>query len=115
MTAPNGSLLSAPPEVRGKRVLVYSLGIEGRDLAGWLLANGATVVISDTRSDEALAAARALLGDAEDLGLGFIEDLLGVTAGRVESAGRDLVARGHQAPQNRTFAHDLRVTADVRR
>lgn len=59
MTAPNGSLLSAPPEVRGKRVLVYSLGIEGRDLAGWLLANGATVVISDTRSDEALAAAGA--------------------------------------------------------
>ena len=63
MTAPNGTVLSSPPEVRGKRVLVYSLGIEGRDLARWLLANGATVVVSDTRSDEALAAAGAAAPD----------------------------------------------------
>lgn len=59
MTAPNGALLAGPPEVRGKRVLVYSLGIEGRDLARWLLTHGASVTISDTRTDSALAAAGA--------------------------------------------------------
>ena len=59
MTAPNGTLLSPPPRVRGKRVLVYSLGIEGRDLAGWMLREGATVTISDTRSDDALRTAGA--------------------------------------------------------
>lgn len=59
MTATNGSLLSQPIDVRGKRVLVYSLGIEGRDLARWLLANNARVTISDTRTDAALAAAGA--------------------------------------------------------
>ncbi|HET7738303.1 MAG TPA: hypothetical protein VFK32_07000, partial [Tepidiformaceae bacterium] len=47
----------APPDVFGKRVLVYSLGIEGRDLAAWLLRNGASVTISDTRSDAQLVAA----------------------------------------------------------
>jgi UDP-N-acetylmuramoylalanine--D-glutamate ligase len=46
-------------DVRGKRVLVYSLGIEGRDLARWLVANGAFVTVSDTRSDAQLAAAGA--------------------------------------------------------
>lgn len=46
-------------DVRGKRVLVYSLGIEGRDLARWLLANGASVTVSDTRTDAQLAAAGA--------------------------------------------------------
>ncbi len=59
MTATNGALLSPPPDVRGKRVLVYSLGIEGRDLAAWALANEATVTISDTRTPDALAAAGA--------------------------------------------------------
>ena len=48
---------SAAPDVRGKRALVYSMGIEGRDLARWLLANGASVVMSDTRSQSALDAA----------------------------------------------------------
>ncbi|MCC7364888.1 MAG: UDP-N-acetylmuramoyl-L-alanine--D-glutamate ligase [Dehalococcoidia bacterium] len=48
------------PEVRGRRALVYSLGMEGRDLAAWLVANGATVVMSDTRSDELLRAAGAV-------------------------------------------------------
>jgi UDP-N-acetylmuramoylalanine--D-glutamate ligase len=52
-------MLSAPPQVRGKRVLVYSLGIEGRDLSGWLLQHGANVTISDTRSETALRAAGA--------------------------------------------------------
>jgi UDP-N-acetylmuramoylalanine--D-glutamate ligase len=59
MAATNGALLSPAPDVRGKRVLVYSLGIEGRDLAGWMLRNGATVVVSDTRTDAQLAAAGA--------------------------------------------------------
>lgn len=59
MTAPNGTLLSPPPDVRGKRVLVYSLGIEGRDLARWMLKQGARVTISDTRTDAALEAAGA--------------------------------------------------------
>lgn len=66
MTTPNGSLLAPPPGVRGKRVLVYSLGIEGRDLARWLLAGGARVTISDTRRDEALAAAGATAPDGVD-------------------------------------------------
>ncbi len=47
------------PEVRGKRVLVYSMGMEGRDLAKWLLDRGASVVMSDTRSDALLQAADA--------------------------------------------------------
>lgn len=63
MTAANGATLAPPPDVRGKRVLVYSLGIEGRDLAGWALANEASVTISDTRTPEALAAAGAVAPD----------------------------------------------------
>lgn len=47
------------PDVRGRRALVYSLGIEGRDLASWLLANGAAVTMSDTRSAAQLEAAKA--------------------------------------------------------
>ncbi|MGK2963988.1 MAG: UDP-N-acetylmuramoyl-L-alanine--D-glutamate ligase [Tepidiformaceae bacterium] len=47
----------APPDVYGKRVLVYSLGIEGRDLATWLIRNGASVTVSDTRSNAQLVAA----------------------------------------------------------
>ncbi len=48
------------PDVRGKRALVYSLGIEGRDLARWLVRNGAAVVVSDTRDSSQLAAAGAV-------------------------------------------------------
>jgi UDP-N-acetylmuramoylalanine--D-glutamate ligase len=51
------------PQVSGKRVLVYSLGMEGRDLARWLLANGAIVTMSDTRTDAQLQAARAVAPD----------------------------------------------------
>lgn len=84
MPATNGATLSAPPEVRGKRVLVYSLGIEGRDLSRWLLANGANVTVSDTRSEAALAAAGATPPDGlERLVTG--ESLL-------DPAGYDLVA-----------------------
>lgn len=84
MTAPNGALLSPPPEVRGKRVLVYSLGIEGRDLANWLIAHEARVVISDTRSDAALAAAGASVPDGVER-LVFGQPLL-------DPQGFDLVA-----------------------
>ena len=45
------------------RALVYSLGIEGRDLAGWLMGRGYRVTVSDTRSDEQLAAAGAAVPD----------------------------------------------------
>lgn len=47
------------PEITGARALVYSLGIEGRDLARWLLARGASVTVADTRSAEQLEAAGA--------------------------------------------------------
>jgi UDP-N-acetylmuramoylalanine--D-glutamate ligase len=47
------------PALEGLPVLVYSLGIEGRDLARWLIRQGARVTMSDTRSPEALAAAGA--------------------------------------------------------
>lgn len=46
-------------QLRGRRVLVYSLGIEGRDLAHWLVARGARVTVSDTRTPEQLVAAGA--------------------------------------------------------
>ena len=48
------------PEIAGARALVYSLGIEGRDLARWLLARGASVTMADTRSAEQLEAAGAV-------------------------------------------------------
>ncbi len=54
----NGTV-NGVPEVNGKRVLVYSMGMEGRDLAQWLLDRGAAVVMSDTRSDTLLEAAGA--------------------------------------------------------
>ena len=50
---------AALPEIAGARALVYSLGIEGRDLARWLLARGASVTMSDTRSAGQLEAAGA--------------------------------------------------------
>lgn len=50
----------ATHDLHGKRVLVYSLGIEGQDLARWALAQGASVVMSDTRADTQLVAADAV-------------------------------------------------------
>lgn len=47
------------PEIAGARALVYSLGIEGRDLARWLIARGASVTMADSRSEEQLDAAGA--------------------------------------------------------
>ncbi|GAB4321171.1 MAG: UDP-N-acetylmuramoyl-L-alanine--D-glutamate ligase [Dehalococcoidia bacterium] len=47
------------PEVTGRRALVYSMGMEGRDLARWLIRNGAFVTMSDTRTEGQLRAAGA--------------------------------------------------------
>ncbi len=47
------------PDISGARALVYSLGIEGRDLARWLLAHGASVTMADSRTAEQLDAAGA--------------------------------------------------------
>ena len=47
------------PEMAGARALVYSLGIEGRDLARWLLAQGASVTMADSRSAAQLEDASA--------------------------------------------------------
>lgn len=49
--------------LHGQRVLVYSLGIEGQDLARWLLGKGARVTMSDTRTSEQLSAAGAVPPD----------------------------------------------------
>jgi UDP-N-acetylmuramoylalanine--D-glutamate ligase len=84
MAAPNGTLSSPAPDVRGKRVLVYSLGIEGRDLARWMLAHEATVVVSDTRTDAQLEAA----------GASAPEGVLRLVSGQplLDPVGYDLVA-----------------------
>lgn len=47
------------PEIAGARALVYSLGIEGRDLARWLLARDASVTMADSRTAGQLEAAGA--------------------------------------------------------
>jgi UDP-N-acetylmuramoylalanine--D-glutamate ligase len=60
MSVGNGAPLGTVLEMRGKRALVYSMGIEGRDLASWLVARGAAVTMSDTRSETQLAAAGAM-------------------------------------------------------
>lgn len=52
-----------PAELSGKRVLVYSMGIEGRDLARFFLRHGARVTMSDTRTEEGLRAAGATAPD----------------------------------------------------
>lgn len=59
MTGEPTTLDQVLADLRGRPVLVYSLGIEGRDLARWLLARGARVTMSDTRTAEQLAAAGA--------------------------------------------------------
>ena len=60
MSATNGYAPAFDPaELAGKRVLIYSMGIEGRDLARFMLAHGASVTMSDTRDEEQLRAAGA--------------------------------------------------------
>jgi UDP-N-acetylmuramoylalanine--D-glutamate ligase len=43
----------------GKKVLVYSMGIEGQDLARWFIRKGSEVTMSDTRTEHQLRAAGA--------------------------------------------------------
>ena len=45
----------------GKKVLVYSLGIEGQDLARWFMRHGAEVTASDTRTEQQLQSAGAYI------------------------------------------------------
>lgn len=70
----------------GKRVLVYTLGIEGRDLARWFVGQGAEVTISDTRTEEQLATAGATAP----------EGVARVVCGQplLEAGGFDLLATG---------------------
>ncbi|HMO97163.1 MAG TPA: hypothetical protein PKD27_13685, partial [Tepidiformaceae bacterium] len=84
MMATNGAALSPVPDVRGKRVLVYSMGIEGRDLASWAVANEAIVTMSDTRTPAALTAAGPTAPEGVERGVTG-QDLL-------DPAGFDLVA-----------------------
>ena len=64
MSATNGYAPAfEPAELAGKRVLIYSMGIEGRDLARFMLAHGARVTMSDTRDEEQLRAAGAAAPD----------------------------------------------------
>lgn len=49
-----------PLDLTGKRVIVYSLGIEGRDLARFFVSRGAMVTVSDTRTAAQLDAAGAV-------------------------------------------------------
>lgn len=51
--------MSQLPQLQGAKALVYSMGIEGRDLARWLVAQGARVTMSDTRNADQLRAAGA--------------------------------------------------------
>ena len=73
-----------PFDLAGKRVLVYSLGLEGRDLARFMLARGAVVTISDTRSESQLVAAGAIAPEGVERVVSG-QDLL-------DPAGFDMVA-----------------------
>jgi UDP-N-acetylmuramoylalanine--D-glutamate ligase len=57
MKSTNGQGTFDAEEMCDKRVLVYSMGIEGRDLAGFMVRHGAEVTMSDTRTEEQLRAA----------------------------------------------------------
>lgn len=73
-----------PVDLAGKRVIVYSLGIEGRDLVRFFLARGAVVTVSDTRTDAQLVAAGAIAPEAVER----------VVSGQdlIDPAGFDVVA-----------------------
>ncbi|MBA4180059.1 MAG: UDP-N-acetylmuramoyl-L-alanine--D-glutamate ligase [Anaerolinea sp.] len=73
-----------PFDLAGRRVLIYSLGLEGRDLARFMLARGAAVTISDTRGEAQLAAAGAAAPEGVERVVSG-QDLL-------DPAGFDLVA-----------------------
>ena len=57
MRSTNGQGTFDTSELHGRRVLVYSMGIEGRDLARFMAGHGAEVTMSDTRTEEQLRAA----------------------------------------------------------
>ena len=81
---------AALPDVAGARALVYSLGIEGRDLARWLLANGAAVTMADSRDAARLEAAGAQAPD----GVGRV-----VTGALPDPDGFDLLAVSQSIPR----------------
>ena len=60
-----------------------------------------------------MTAASALLSNLKDFGLGFVEYLLGVLAGRVQRTGCNLIARGNKPSQHRTLTHQLGVAANI--
>jgi UDP-N-acetylmuramoylalanine--D-glutamate ligase len=106
---------AALPEIAGARALVYSLGIEGRDLARWLLARGASVTMADSRSAEQLEAAgaappegveRAVTGELLDPG-GF--DLLAVSQSILRSEPNIVRARELGIPVVSQMALALRL------
>ncbi len=71
-------------DFEGKRVTVVGLGIEGVDLARYLVGNGALVTISDSRPAERLSARlRDLDGLSVDLSLGKNDPAVTVAADRV--------------------------------
>ncbi len=81
---------AALPDLAGARALVYSLGIEGRDLARWLLANGAAVTMADSRDAARLEAAGAKAPD----GVGRV-----VTGALPDPDGFDLLAVSQSIPR----------------
>ena len=74
----------AEPELRGMRVTVVGLGIEGIDLVRYLSAQGARVTVSDARAADALREALDAIADCDpalSLGANRAEDV--ATADRV--------------------------------
>jgi UDP-N-acetylmuramoylalanine--D-glutamate ligase len=110
MTSTNG-LAGGVPDVAGRRVLVYSMGIEGQDLAQWLVARGARVTMSDTRSEKQLAAAGAKApGGVERVVSG---------EGLLDAGGFDLVAVSqsilrHDPALQRARAAQVPITSQMR-
>lgn len=99
------------PGVRDRRVLVYSMGMEGRDLATWLLRNGAQVTISDTRPPAQLAAAGATAPEG-------VERVVS-GEGLLDPAGFDLVAVSqsilrHNPALARARALGIPITSQMR-
>ena len=57
--------------------------------------------------------ALTLLANAEDLLLGFVDDVRNRAAFRVEGIGGNLVARRQKLTQNRSVAHDFGVAPNI--
>lgn len=103
--------MSQLPQLQEAKALVYSMGIEGRDLARWLVAQGARVTISDTRSDEQLRAAGATTPE------GVAEVVSGQPL--LDPAGFDLVAVSqsvlrHDAAMKRVREAGIPFTSQMR-